>query len=333
MSIPNHRIQDHASFQQVTGEPNQVAALYFFSALDGLVTLAARVAHDFFDRPHLYTDVDPSGTAGAGSAGLAPVIAALHARSGCHERFLSEDQRRQIYTGLFGASPGFAPEEDSAFRRLQRDFVNACSAFAERVFDTGLEMLRERVRMTHRPFKEYLTGLHGSSVRWSGDEALAGLTEDVAYEIMRNMGVAAVFGIARPPASAWPYVEDSNGDKLVEEISKQLMRPSEESLVNGGQPSARALWTPWARWTREGFSNLQRVASGGAVAIRTVLDFSDSSNDADLNRLVSKGYAWGSALMALRVPTAEPTGAAPMPTVDGSTVASGLPAEVGVYTP
>jgi hypothetical protein len=38
MAIPNHQIQDHASFQKVTGGPNQIAGLYYFSTLDCLVT-------------------------------------------------------------------------------------------------------------------------------------------------------------------------------------------------------------------------------------------------------------------------------------------------------
>jgi len=43
------------------------------------------------------------------------------------------------------------------------------------VYDTGVEMLQERVRSAHRPLHEYLTGLLGDSVRWSREKALAGL--------------------------------------------------------------------------------------------------------------------------------------------------------------
>jgi hypothetical protein len=328
--IPEHRIEDYDSFQSITSEPNQIAGLYFFSTLDCLVDMATWVAHDFFDRPHLYTDLDQPAKSEAGSASLASVLAALHAREGSDERFLSRAQRRQIYTALFGPSPHTMIDADSDFERLQRELVNACAAFAERVFDTSVDMLRERVRTTHRPFKEYLTGLQGSSVRWSREEALAILTEQVAYRILRNRGVAAIFGIAQRPATAWPYVDDSNGDKLVQEIWRQLMPSADMALIARGEPYPVPL-------TRERFSNLQRAASTGTVAIRTVLDLREDGTNDDLDRLITTCYTWGSALMGLETPVAaeQPV---PEPTRDGALVGTavvetGSPTDGHVYTP
>jgi len=185
VSVSDYRIENLDSFQDVTGESGELAGLYFFSLLDCLVVLATKVAHDFFDRPHLYTTLEPEGqSATVGS--LAALLARLHARDGSTERFLSAAQRAQIYRPLFGPSPGAGQHGEHDFKSLSRELVNACAAFAERVFDSGVEMLRERVRTTHRPFKQYLTGLQGDSVQWSRNEALPQLTEEVAYAILRS---------------------------------------------------------------------------------------------------------------------------------------------------
>ncbi len=173
--------------------------------------------------------------------------------------------------------------------------MNACSTFAERVFDTGVEMLRERVRTTHRPFQEYLTGLLGDSIIWSKENALSVLTEGLSYKILRNNGVAAVFGISMLPKGEWPYVEDSNADKLVEEISKQLRfldQIGEENVAEKSQSKYV---------TREQISNLQRAALRGTEALATIIDFDErGAHEEDLERLIIKCYTWGSALLSLK---------------------------------
>jgi hypothetical protein len=311
------RFADLDSFREIMSEPNQIAGLYFFATLDCLLILANRVAHDFFERPHLYTDLAEDEDEGDGTdpnegPPLALTIARLHAREGSEERFLDWEQRRQIYSALFGPGLGAnVPEGD--FGRLSWDLINACAAFAERVYDTGVEMLRERVRTAHRPFKEYLIGLHGASVRWSADGALAVLTEVVAYPILRNRGVASVFGIARPTTAAWPYAQDANGDKLVEEISRQLVAPV--AGIAPGEPHP----LPDGYVTRERFSNLQRAGTTGALALRAALDFSEDGTNDELDRLITACYTWGSTLVTERArPAAVTPGAATEPVTDGA---------------
>jgi hypothetical protein len=294
MAISKHRIVDSASFQSVSADPNQIAGLYFFATLDCLVNLATHVAHDFFDRPQLYTAINAPSKTDPGP--LEAVLAALHAREGTDELYLSSTQRKQVYEALFGCKDSVTGSTGS-FERLRNELLNASAAFAERVFDTGVDMLRERVRLAHRPFKEYLIGLQGSSVRWSS-QALTALNEGTAYRILRDSGVAAVFGIANPPTAGWPFLEDSNADKLVEEISRQLLwhRAAVESIAVGEPyPKGQLI-------TRERISNIQRAASTGAVAIRTVMDFTGPGTDSDLATLITAGYSWGSALMAIEVP-------------------------------
>jgi hypothetical protein len=278
-TIADHYIKDLQTFDQVTGDPRQVAGLYFYMLLDCLVELAYKVSKDFFKRPHLYTQL----------AGTAGVLASLHARYGSDEEVPSKEQRDAMYVPLFGEIAGSLTNDNGDFPRLRDQLVSAAAAFSERVYDTGEDMLRARVRTTHRPFKEFLTGLHGDSLVWSKDGALSPLTKNRVYNIFRNQGVASVFGISTVPKEDWPYDQDSNADKLVEEVFKQI--------VWVGQ-SEGALMT---YLTREHFSNLQRAALRGADAIATIIDYDEGKTEDDLDRLITKCYTWGSALVSLSV--------------------------------
>jgi hypothetical protein len=286
-TIDNHRITDESSFTTVTGNPRQVAATYFYLQLDCLVAFAYHIAKDFFKRPQLYTAVrepivTPRG-ATSGERTIAPNVARLRAQSGNDERVPSQEQRDEIFLPVFGQS-GMGPGNGQGdFPRLRDELVNASAAFAERVFDTGEEMLRERVRTTHRPFRDYLTGLHGDSLVWSTDEALTGVARKLTYPILRNKGVCSVFGISTPPKAEWPFTEDANADKLIEEISNHLLVPTNS----------------YPGITREGISNRQRTALRGAEALATILDFTERGNDKDLDLLITKCYTWGSALKSL----------------------------------
>jgi hypothetical protein len=269
-SIEDFAIKDLDSFNRTTRRPYQIAGLYFYQVLDCLVELAYKVSCDFFTRPHLYLELN----------GIAPTLARLRSQLGCHEDLLDKQQREAIYAPLFGAVE--SPSRAESFPMLKEHLVQAAAAFSERVFDTGVEMLRERVRTAHRPFREFLTGLNGDSVAWSKERSLPVLTEEVCYRIFRNEGVASVFGISKPPSSRWPYDFDSNGEKLVSEISTKLSGEGETPL------------------SRERFTSLQRTALKGAEAISTVVEFDETKyGDRDLDRLITKCYTWGSALMGI----------------------------------
>ncbi len=287
-------ITDRKSFVATTNEPHQVAGIYFYSLLDCLVDLSCRVAEDFFDRPHMYTSVDASG---GGGGSVVQELAQLHARIGNDEKFPTATQRNQIYDGVFGAGEASGEADAGDFVRLRNELINASAAFSERVYDTGVAMLLERVRSAHRPFRQYLTGLLGDSLRWSSDDVLANVTEAVAYPILRSPGVGAVFGIASAPNTDWPYAADANGDKLIEAIGRQLPRPVD--VGPSGATDVRPL-------TREGFSSLQRAGLRGADAIAAIIDFPDGGRDPALKTLITTCYVWGSALMALAQPSPTP---------------------------
>jgi|GEM_PF-1662357 len=275
-SLRDYNIKDLDSFNATTGEPRWVAGLYFYSILDCLVELAYAASEDFFKRPYLYTDLR--------DIKIPALLAKLRGQYGSNEIVLAKDHRDLIYNHLFGFNRFDWMHDEGEFPRLRNRLLDACAAFAERVYDTGVQMLKARVRTEHRSFKEYLIGLQGDSVKWSRENALGVLTETVIYPILRNPGVDAVFGIVNPPVRQWSYILDSNGDKLVQEISQQLMVHDDSGMYI----------------TRERFSNLQRTALRGAEALATIMDFNEGNNEDDLFLLITKCYTWRSALMSLK---------------------------------
>jgi hypothetical protein len=286
MAIADHQINDLDTFKAVTSDPHQVGGLYFFYKLDCVIDLAHKVSHDFYDRPELFTDL----------AGASSTIAKLHARYGCDESFLNNKQRHAIYAPLFGMSAAMDAmgDEEGNFPNLRDELMEACATFVETKFGDA-PSLRENVLQKHRLFKEYLMGLQGDSVTWSREDALASLTEEVSYKILRNDGVSAVYGIATAPKNEWPYAFDSNADKLIEKISKQLMSPekSEEMDADGKHEVYKYI-------SREEITNLQRAAIEGAKAIATVIDVDAGSKDDDVDLLIRKCYTWGTALRNLK---------------------------------
>lgn len=270
--IPGYPINNLQSFQKAINEPRQVAGLYFYQVLDPLAEIAYGISLDFRGRPQLYRDL--------GQPPIAPVLAKLRSESGTQVNILSQEQRNEIFAPIFGTS------DSDSFPRLRDDLLRAAKAFAERSADTGVDMLREVVRASHLPFKEYLVGLHGDSVRFS-NEVLFEFTEKICYPILRNPAIAAVFGIAKLAAERYPYATDAAEEILVEAISIQLGK------LNGG----------FSGITRERISNLRRIAVRGAEAIATVIDFDESHHEqshADIDLLISKCYSWYAALATIK---------------------------------
>jgi hypothetical protein len=268
-------ISNRPSFQRITGDAAAVAGLYTYAKLDRLIDLACLVAADFFARPHLYVDLND---------GEMPArLARLQTRVGSQEDYPSHEQRRAMYEPVFGDCDSPAPTT-SDFARLRDGLLAAASAFAEWSQATGIPMLRERVRTEHRPFREYLGGVSGASVAWSRNSALPAIADEQAYRVLRDSSVIAVFGLTRTPSEAWPYIEDANGDKVIEEMFKAL------------EPM------PERRLTREAFSALQRVALRGAEALAAVMAFDESQDDNQLDELITRCYTWHAALKAWHMP-------------------------------
>jgi hypothetical protein len=332
-------IKNHESFQSVTGAQrgHQIAGLYFFQQLDCLIDLAHAVSCDFFRRPHLYIELDQSPPEPAPAEEqptaepdqpqsepaaaeeqpqknnrprpalpLVFILAKLEAQLGHDEFFPSKVQRDKIYVPIFGRGGSYATAEEGDFPRLRDALLDAAAAFAERVFNTGEDMLLERVRTTHRPLAQYLRGLRGDSVLWSREFALPDLTEEYSYRILRSSSVSGIFGIQTAPTPDWPYIEDANGDKLVEAVSRQLSaadKPVEMPI------------------SRERISNLQRAALRGAEAIATIIDFQESPPDPEpLKLLINKCYTWRAALLSVSPATTVASQPAGGTTLNGQVV-------------
>lgn len=277
MPIYPRRIKDRDSFLSATASPRDTAALYFQKHLDSFYESASAVARDFYGRPQLYTKLKLAE--GETPLTVVELLARLRSRCGSDELFPSLAQRMDIYSPIFGL-PGASNDSDL----LRDDLIEAATAFSERVFDTGEDMLRERVRTAHRPLKDYLVGVTGDSTDWSARNPLDNISENISFTILRAPVIGAIFGIGTPPGASWPYSEDSNADKLLEEITNKI--------------------DPNDGLTRQQASNRQRLAARGAEAISAVIDYTENSSDVgddkeSLNVLITACYTWGAAKKAL----------------------------------
>jgi len=246
-STTNGTIRDLDSFNQVTGNPRQIAGVYFYWLLDPLIDVAHGIAKAFFSCPQYFTAL--------GDAHVVEDLARLAARYGADERVPSREQRAVVYGALFGG-PGTPADGQPGFEQAREEVAQAATAFAQRAVDTGLGQLRDDIRRKVRKLKDFLDTLRGDSVNWSAEQALPAVTEGLAYQILRNRGVAAVFNGIPAPAATWPYAPDANGDKLVEAACQQLAWDGQASWGAAGH-----------RLTRQGFSDLQQAAITGAEAI------------------------------------------------------------------
>jgi hypothetical protein len=274
--LDDYRITSLRTFKEATEEPRQIAGLYFYQILDCLVDLAYKVSADFRKRPELYRVLGP----------IVETLAELNAKYGTEVNFLSAAERNEIYLPIFGNADGSSSSGNSSFALLRTDLVRAATIFAEGAVDHGVPMLREGVLTAHRPFRDYLLGLQGDSVRFSKDKALSQLTEDICYKILRNQNIARVFGVtAEISGEDYPYDTDFAEDLLIEKIAGQLTWRTDSAYL---MP------------TRERISNLQNVALRGAEAIATAIDFDDKRpTPDDFDRLITKCYSWGTALTSL----------------------------------
>jgi hypothetical protein len=289
-----YRIHDRASFETPGRRGRELATLYAYAQLDVLVDLARLVSFDFFARPKLYIAFDDPG--------LDKPLAALNARYGFDEKLPSAEQRQRIFGPLFGTG-GMASE----FIGYRDGLLTAAAVYAEWTQVTGLQMVAANVRTMHHSFKKWLLSVSGASSNWSRWQALPELTEEVSYAILRDKGVTGVFGVATPPGKGWPYDLDTNGDKVVEEISRQL--------DPGRVPPL----------TQQMFSDLQRVALRGAEAIAAVVDFDSEDPDEEaLRAVVTRCYIWYTALARVQpvVISVPPVTPAVMPAVVGTRAVS-----------
>ena len=271
--IHGQNIENLQSFLEITKGARRLAGLYFYMKLDFLISLACEVSDDFFSkRPHLYSRVQDNK-----DVELARILAILKARTGTHELFPSLWQRKDIYPRYFGRTDDLT----SKFYQVTQPLLAAAREFSKNVHQNNSKnVLRESVREAHLPCKHFYEGLDDAALAWHKEQALFNLTEEYVYKVLRNDGIAKVFGIAQGMSDEFPYKVDSNASKLVEMISNTPIRE-----VSPNQPI-----------TRHFFSNLQTCAVSGCAALATIIDFKKGDSDESLDILIEKCLAWATAL-------------------------------------
>jgi hypothetical protein len=271
---PASIIQDRQSFDAIAGEGHEIAGLYFYCILDHLVDIAWAVSRDFsVGRFHLFTD---------NTADSAQDLLRLYTQLGSNEIFLSREHRQMIWRSLFGHGASDQESESHSFPQLRSSLLEAASEYVTRAeIETGAPGLISGFRLALIPFNQFILSAQGAAVRLYRLRTFPALTEDNVYRILRNPGVAAVYGINAAIADQWPYAFDTNANKMIAEISRQL-----QVTHDSGEHYSQ-------KWE----SYLETTAKRGAVAIATAIDTgADSSSDESIVDLINKCYAWHTAL-------------------------------------
>lgn len=160
--------------------------------------------------------------------------------------------------------------------------MDAAREFSKNAFDgkESNDNLRKTVRPALLTCKRFYEGLDGAALAWHKEQVLFNLTEEYAYKVLRQDGVAKIFGIAQTIANEFPYQADANASKLVAMISNTPIRE-----VSSNQSV-----------TRHFYSNLQNCALNECEAIATIIDFKEGDPEESLDILIEKCLAWATAL-------------------------------------
>jgi hypothetical protein len=233
--------------------------------LDGVIEIAYAIALDVATRPQSYTGKMPES------------IVDLRLAYGTSAQFPDLAHRQAMVWPILGPSDALKAGTGSTaspFQQARQTFLDACNAFVERVADSGLDQLTNRVLISIVPLRTHFLGLRGRAF-----ELLSQVIDgesDTVNDILRSPGVAQAFGFS-PAAAGWPLADtDPNGAKLIEAAGKLL--PTDSAYRIG--------------YTR--FILLQQAAQAGQQALDIVLQSIDPPNE--VSAIVTGGYNWASTL-------------------------------------
>lgn len=246
------------------------AELYELWTLDCVVDVAQAISLDFVARPRHYRRV---------SDRTAAVLEQLKARLGHDPDWPDGAQRAAIFGAVFGSGNG---DRSAQFHQASAGLRAAAAAFAERTFDTGVAMLRQRFRDSVIALRAHLSTLDGQAVDLGLRQTRA--IFERARSVFADPQVAATFGLPPAPKGDWPLagVYDGDGAYLVEEVS-QLLRPESRNP----SPERR-------------FVVRQRVATYGRATLIGVADDShDWDSDDRIDSLIANAYSWMAAALDL----------------------------------
>lgn len=256
--------------------PSLIAEMYGRWTLDCIVELANAVALDFVTRPRHYRPVPES---------VAGTLAQFKSLTGKHPNWPDTAQRAAIYIALLGASDATSGGGRSAqFHQASAALREAAKAFSERVYDTGVAMLRQSFRDRVVTLRAYLNTLEGRVVALGHSQTSAIFTQ--AKTVLSNKEVAGVFGLPPAPVGDWPLSGDFSGDGayLVEEIARALQPETVGSL------------------SERQFIVMQRIADYGKRTIEGVLDDSTGwETESRIDALIQNTYSWMTAIRDLGI--------------------------------
>ena len=226
-------------------ESSLVADMYGRWTLDCVIEVARSVSLDFVSRPRHYRRI-PEETATA--------LENFKALVGNHPYWPDQAQRAAIYGALIGDSDGRTGTDRTAqFHQASIALRAAAIAYAERVYDTGEDMLRQAFLDAAVTLKSYLNTLQGRSVTLG--HAQTGAIFQAAVGVLSDQEVARVFGLPPAPGGDWPLAGtyDGDGAYLIEEITR-VLHPTTAGLMSQRQ-----------------FIVMQRIAYYGSQTIDWIL--------------------------------------------------------------
>ncbi|MCP4307706.1 MAG: hypothetical protein GY788_23095 [bacterium] len=261
----------------VIGEPIIVAEMYSLWTLDCIVDVAHAVALDFVKRPRHYRRVPGQ---------VAIVLEQIKAWTGNQPEWPDNEQRAAIFGAILGASDAKAGgDRTEQFHLASAALREAAAAFAERVYDTGVAMLRQRFSDSVITLRAHLKTLEGRVVTLGYKQTRA--IFDNSRSVFANAEVAAAFGLPPAPGNDWPLAGTFSGDGayLIEEITR-VLRPESTGLVPERQITV-----------------LQRIADYGQSTIAGVMNDSGGWDSDDcIDGLIRDAYSWMAALRDLGRP-------------------------------
>ena len=272
-------IKRHAHGIRSKPESSLVPEMYGRWTLDCVIEVARSVSLDFVSRPRQYRRI-PEDTATA--------LANFKALVGNDPDWPDQAQRAAIYGALIGDSDGRTGTDRTAqFHDASMALRVAAVKYAERVYDTGEEALRNAFLDAAVTLVSYLNRLQGRSLTLG--HAQTGAIFQAAVRVLSDQEVASVFGLQPAPGGNWPLAGtyDGDGAYLIEEITR-VLHPTTAGLLSQRQ-----------------FIVMQRIAHYGSHTINWILGVIPDRRDREnANALIQNAYSWATALRDLDRPTA-----------------------------
>jgi hypothetical protein len=260
--------QPKTSFKDLLG------TMYKRYVLDYIIDIAHAISIDFSSRIHLYRNIDQA---------TATNLTNLQSNYGFTGNFPNKETRTILYMPIFGklGSDGWGNANSGSDWQTWRLKVLAASvALAENFSSTpqiGDSSLIEGVRSPSVNFINHMLDFEGASLTQT-DARIKEIFK-ISESILKDKGVAAVFGVNGAIDPKWPLLSrDSNAVTMVHQVTTQLPN------------------NLWGEINREKVRHLEEIANRGEKAIIGILDPKFETDDAALLKTNAELNAWAREL-------------------------------------